>query len=184
MPTVGTGTDTLVVKLNEYQVGQDAQFLFLVNGTQMGGTQTCTVQQTATQTWNFLGNWGAYSTNTALVETLNTGYNNLYILGMVYDGTAVASSTQTMTYNGTTTYKFAQPTTTVTVTQTNTVTTTQTNTQTVTSTVTTTNTQTVTNSGTMTKSVAVAAASILFVTPNTAPAAVQGVTFTGTATYQ
>ena len=58
--TVGTGSDALVVTVNEDAYQGDAQFTVSVDGTQVGGTQTTTALRGSgqTQAFTFKGGWG------------------------------------------------------------------------------------------------------------------------------
>ena len=62
--TVGTGSDALVVTVNEDAYQGDAQFTVSVDGTQVGGTQTTTAVRGSgqTQAFTFKGGWAAART--------------------------------------------------------------------------------------------------------------------------
>src|SRR6202035_4684938 len=73
--TIGSGPDTLALKVSEDAYLGDAQFTVSVDGHQIGGTQTATASHAAgqTQTFNVLGTFAAGS-NTVTVNFLNDAY--------------------------------------------------------------------------------------------------------------
>nr|WP_294560661.1 carbohydrate-binding domain-containing protein [uncultured Rhodopila sp.] len=93
VPTVGSGADTLVLHMCESAYQGDAQFTVSVNGMQIGGVQTVTMQANSivNEDFDVLGNWGP-GQQTVSVDFVN-GYGDaggsriLYVWGMNYDGT-------------------------------------------------------------------------------------------------
>lgn len=102
--TIGSGSDTLVLKIAEDKYLVDAQFTVMVDGVQVGGVQTATAsnQYGHTQTFNVLGNWGTGQHKvdiTFLNDALNPNGNfapgtdrNLYLVSATYDGVAQKNS--------------------------------------------------------------------------------------------
>jgi hypothetical protein len=98
VPTVGSGADTLVLHLCENAYQGDAQFTVSVDGVQIGGVQTVTMQANSIENEDFaiLGNWGS-GRQTVTVGFINGysdagGSRNLYIWGMNYDGTEYSNN--------------------------------------------------------------------------------------------
>ena len=106
--TVGSGSDSLVVTVNEDAYQGDAQFTVSVDGVQVGGTQTMTAISASdqTQAFTFNGNWGT-GQHTVAVNFLNDAYGgshdndrNLYVTDMGYDGTDYPSDTAALDVSG------------------------------------------------------------------------------------
>ena len=107
--TIGSGSDTVQLKLAEDAYLGNAQFTVSVDGTQIGGTQTATtlLSSGSGQTFNVEGNFGA-GTHTVSVDFLNDAYGgtaatdrNLYVLAASYDGVAASPGTLTLDSAGT-----------------------------------------------------------------------------------
>jgi hypothetical protein len=106
--TVGSGSDSLVVTVNEDAYQGDAQFTVSVDGVQVGGTQTTTASHASgqTQAFTFKGNWGA-GQHAVVVNFLYDAYGgsaaldrNLYVTAMSYDGTNYPSNTASLLASG------------------------------------------------------------------------------------
>nr|WP_294560659.1 carbohydrate-binding domain-containing protein [uncultured Rhodopila sp.] len=99
---VGSGPDTLVLNVCEQAYQGDAQFTVDVNGVQVGGIETATLNG-GTQPFIFEGNWGS-GLNSVTVDFVNGysdagGSRNLFVRGMNYDGTDYANNVQNL-YGG------------------------------------------------------------------------------------
>ena len=99
--SIGSGYDTVALKISEDYYQGNAQFTVTVDGQQIGGVQTATALHSAgqDQTLNVLGNFGA-GQHTVAVNFLNDGYGgsasadrNLYVDGSSYNGVAGGSMT-------------------------------------------------------------------------------------------
>jgi Ca-dependent carbohydrate-binding module xylan-binding len=106
--TIGSGPDTLALKVSEDAYLGNAQFTVSVDGHQIGGTQTTTALHAAgqTQTFNVLGTFAAGS-HTVTVNFLNDAYGgspsldrNLFVTGATIDNTAVPGATLTEHFPG------------------------------------------------------------------------------------
>ena len=112
--TIGSGPDTLALKVSEDAYQGNAQFTVLVDGHQIGGTQTATASHASgqTQTFNVLGTFAAGS-HTVTVDFLNDVYGgspsadrNLYVVGATIDGSAVSGATLTEHFQGPQSFSF------------------------------------------------------------------------------
>ena len=112
--TIGSGPDTLALKVSEDAYLGNAQFIVSVDGHQIGGTQTTTASHAAgqTQTFNVLGTFAAGS-HTVTVNFLNDAYGgspsldrNLYVNGATIDNTAVPGATLTEHFPGPQSFSF------------------------------------------------------------------------------
>ncbi len=92
--TVGSGSDTLTLKVSEDAYAGDAQFTVSVDGQQVGDTLTTTAAHSSgrADTINVLGNWAA-GPHTVTVNFLNDAYGgtpdtdrNLYLDAATYNG--------------------------------------------------------------------------------------------------
>jgi hypothetical protein len=110
---IGSGSDALVVTVNEDAYKDDAQFTVSVDGTKLGVTQTATALRTSgqTQAFTFKGNWSA-GQHTVTVNFLNDAYGgsaatdrNLYVTAMSYDGINYAANTAALKSAGPVTFK-------------------------------------------------------------------------------
>jgi hypothetical protein len=99
--TIGSGSDTLALKISEDAYNGDAQFTISVDGKQIGGTQTATASHAAgqSQTFDVLGTFAA-GKHTLSVNFLNDLYGgspsadrNLYLTGTTIDGKGVSGGT-------------------------------------------------------------------------------------------
>ena len=107
--TVGTGSDTLALKVSEdYYLG-NAQFTVNIDGVQVGGVQTVQAinADAQTQTFDVMGNWGTGSQSVS-IDFLNDLYagtpqtdRNLYVDGASYDGTVQSAGTLALMSSGT-----------------------------------------------------------------------------------
>ncbi len=95
--TVGSGSDTVGLKVSEDYFQGDAQFTISVDGHQVGGTLVAGAQHASgqDQTFNVLGNFGAGS-HVVSLDFLNDangpgGDRNLYVDGTTFDGKAVTN---------------------------------------------------------------------------------------------
>ena len=105
-PVVGTGTDTLVLRMAEDAYQGDAQFTVSIDGRKRGGTFTATANHFVGQYQDFAIK-GDYSTarHTVAVNFLNDlsgsdGDRNLYLLGATIDGAPVSHSALTELVDG------------------------------------------------------------------------------------
>ena len=104
---VGSGPDTLALKLSEDAFQGDAQFTVSVDGTQVGGTMTATASHVLgqTQTLDVLGTFQG-GTHTLSVDFLNDAYSpgvgdrNLYLDSASLDGATVPQSALALTHGG------------------------------------------------------------------------------------
>jgi hypothetical protein len=95
--TIGSGSDTLALRISEDAWRGNAQFTVLVDGKQIGGTQTAVASHAATQSqiFNVLGTFGA-GNHIATVNFLNDAYGgspatdrNLYVTGATIDNAVI-----------------------------------------------------------------------------------------------
>ena len=93
--TLGSGGDTILLKVSEDAYLGDAQFTISVDGAQVGGTQTASALHSSgqDQTFSVLGNFGT-GPHTVTVDFLNDAYagtaatdRNLYVDSITADGT-------------------------------------------------------------------------------------------------
>ncbi len=99
--SLGSGADTIALKVSEDYFQGDAQFTLAVDGKQIGGVQTASAQHAAGQdtTYNLLGSFGG-GQHTVAVTFLNdaagpniaTQDRNLYVDGASYDGNVAAGA--------------------------------------------------------------------------------------------
>ncbi|MBL6458882.1 family 16 glycosylhydrolase [Belnapia sp. T6] len=106
--TVGTGADSLVIKLSEDAYNGDAQYTVSVDGKQVGGTLTASALHSSGQsdTLTLHGNWGA-GAHTVTVTFLNDLYGgssatdrNLHVDAISYNGKAQAGGSFDLLSNG------------------------------------------------------------------------------------
>ena len=97
--TIGSGSDTVGLKISEDFYEGDAQFTISVDGVQVGGVQTAGAQHSVgqDQIFNVLGNFGTGS-HVVSLDFLNdangpTGDRNLYVDGTSFDGKTIANGT-------------------------------------------------------------------------------------------
>ena len=115
--TVGSGSDTLALKVSEDAYGGDAQFTVSVDGQQAGGVLTATSLHGNGQSdlVNVLGNWAA-GPHTVTVNFLNDAWGgttdtdrNLYVDGATFNDVAVSSASSSLLSNGPTSFGFTDP---------------------------------------------------------------------------
>ncbi|GGC46818.1 hypothetical protein GCM10011504_26560 [Siccirubricoccus deserti] len=107
--TIGSGTDSIVLKIAQDAYDGDAQYVILVDGEQVGGTLTAGASHALGEhdTLTVKGSWAA-GDHRLSVKFLNDAYDgtpetdrNLYVEGITYDGKAVAGGTATLLGAGT-----------------------------------------------------------------------------------
>ena len=110
--TLGSGSDTLVLKISQDAWQGSAQYTVKVDNVQIGGTQTATAWHSSGQsdTLTVKGDWASGGHSVA-VTFLNDAYGgnpsadrNLYVDGMTYDGAAVAGGSAGLWDAGTATF--------------------------------------------------------------------------------
>ena len=113
--TVGSGSDALVLRLQQDAWQGSAQYTVKVDGAQVGGVQTASATRASGgfDTLTVLGNFAAGS-HRAEVAFVNDAYGgtaatdrNLYVQGGTYDGVALAGVEATLLSNGTKGFSFA-----------------------------------------------------------------------------
>jgi hypothetical protein len=114
--TLGSGADTLVLKISETAYQGDAQFTVSVNGKQVGGILTAkALHGLASDTLTLKGDWnvGAHKVNVTFLNDHWGGSaatdRNLYVDGISFNGKAVSGGTATLKTNGTTNFAFSKP---------------------------------------------------------------------------
>ena len=99
--TIGSGTDSIALKVSQDAYKGDAQYAVLVDGTQVGGVQTARGLHGLNQydPVTVKGSWAA-GDHKVTVKFLNDAWGgtpdtdrNLYVEGVTYDGKAVAGGT-------------------------------------------------------------------------------------------
>ena len=112
--TVGSGADTLDLKVSEDAWNGDAQFTVAVDGQQIGGTLAALASHAAGVAQDFLvnGNFGS-GQHTATVTFLNDAYGgspatdrNLYVTGASYDGQSVSGNSLNLFWTGSGSFAF------------------------------------------------------------------------------
>ena len=115
--TLGTGANTIVLKISEDAYNGDAQYTVSVDGVQIGGVQTAHASHAAGQddTLTLHGNWGA-GQHFVNVTFLNDAYGgsattdrNMYLDGATFDGVAVPGSVKPLLSSGTAGFTFGTP---------------------------------------------------------------------------
>jgi hypothetical protein len=106
--TLGTGTDTLILKVSQDAYLADAQYTVAVDGHQVGSTLTASALHTTGQddTLTLHGSWGA-GAHDAAVTFLNDAYagsaatdRNLHVDGILWNGTAVSGGSADLLSTG------------------------------------------------------------------------------------
>ena len=105
---VGTGADTLVLKMDEDEWQGDARFTLTVDGVAVGGVQTVgAIRGAATQEFDVKGDFGA-GPHSVGVTFLNDSWNwfkgadrNLYLESATYDGATVPTAGLALLSGGT-----------------------------------------------------------------------------------
>jgi hypothetical protein len=113
--TLGSGSDTLVLKISQEAYQGSAQYTIAVDGKQIGDTQTAgALYKSGDDTITVKGDWGA-GNHTVTVTFLNDVWGgsadkdrNLHVDGITFNGTALASGTATLGANGPTNFTFAK----------------------------------------------------------------------------
>ncbi len=113
--TVGSGPDSLVLRISQDAYQGSAQYTVSVDGVQVGGTFTASALRGSGQadTLTVLGDW-AGGRHTAEVRFLNDAYGgtaatdrNLYVEGASYNGAAVDGAARTLLSAGPAGFGFA-----------------------------------------------------------------------------
>ena len=119
--TIGSGPDTIDLKISEDAWLGNAQFTISVDGKQVGGTQTASASHAAGQSQDFLvdGSFAAGQHKVA-IDFLNDAYGgtastdrNLYVTGASFDGATQAGAQLSLYSNGTQSLDVVSTTTTV-----------------------------------------------------------------------
>ena len=116
--TIGTGPDSLVLKITQQAYNGSAQYTVSVNGTQIGGTLTAVAVRGSGQqdTVTVQGDW-AQGTHTCSVNFLNDDWagvtagvddRNLYLEGATYNGVAVSGSSLDLLSAGAQSFTFTE----------------------------------------------------------------------------
>jgi hypothetical protein len=120
-PTIGSGPDTLSLKISQDYWQGSAQFTVDVNGTQIGGVQTVdpSVLHSAgsNEIFTFKGDFSTVSgTDTVGVNFTNDAYGgspstdrNLYVTGLSLDGNSPSAQTASLMTNSTAKFDVAAP---------------------------------------------------------------------------
>ena len=115
--TVGSGSDTLALKVSEDAYGADAQFTVSVDGQQVGDILTATSAHGSGQSnlVNVLGNWAA-GPHTVTVTFLNDAWGgspdtdrNLYVDGATFNGADVSGAATALYSNGSQSFNLTDP---------------------------------------------------------------------------
>ena len=119
--TIGTGSDTFVLRIAQDYYLAGAQYIIKVDGVQVGGTLTASALKSSGQsdTINVQGNWGTGS-HTVTVEFLNDAYGgtpqtdrNLYVTGITYNGAPMTPASANLPSAGTATFRYGAANTTL-----------------------------------------------------------------------
>ena len=111
---IGSGPDSLVLKVSQDAYNGSAQYTVRVDGAQIGGTLTASALRSSGQsdTVTVKGDWAA-GNHTATVTFLNDDWGgtastdrNLYVDGATYNGTAVPGAAKTLLSAGTQGFSF------------------------------------------------------------------------------
>lgn len=106
---IGSGYDTVALKISEDYFQGDAQFTVAVDGKQIGGVQTASAPHSTGQdtTYSVMGNFGGgqhavtvYFLNDASGSNLATQDRNLYVDGASYDGVVTPSAALSLYSSG------------------------------------------------------------------------------------
>ncbi len=115
--SIGSGSDTLALKVSEDAYLGNAQFTVSVDGKQVGGTLTATSLHGSGQsdTVNVLGDWAA-GLHTVTVNFLNDAWGgstvkdrNLYVDGAAYNGAAVNGAAAALQASGPRSFALTDP---------------------------------------------------------------------------
>ncbi len=114
--TIGTGSDTLVLKISQDAYQGSAQYTVSVDGVRVGGTLTAVATRTSGQedTVTVKGNWGAGS-HKVTVNFLNDAWGgsaatdrNLQVNSITFNGTPLADGDADLNRNGPVDFGFAK----------------------------------------------------------------------------
>jgi hypothetical protein len=114
--TIGSGSDTLVLKISQDAYKGDAQYSISVDGKQIGGTLTAKALHSAGQNdiITVKGDWAAGS-HKVTINFLNDAWGgsasldrNLHVDGITYNGTALAKGTADLIKNGPADFAFVE----------------------------------------------------------------------------
>ena len=122
--TVGTGTDTLVLKVSQNAYQGSAQYTVSVDGRQIGGTFTASALKSSGQsdTLTLKGEWGPGAHNVE-VNFINDHYDanadwsrpelvtadrNLYVESATYNGSAVSAAAKALMSGGPASFAFTE----------------------------------------------------------------------------
>ena len=115
--TVGSGSDTLALKVSEDAYRGNAQFTVSVDGQQVGGVLTASALHGsgASDTVNVLGNWAA-GTHSVSVNFLNDAWGgsagadrNLYVDSASFNGAAVSGASLALRASGAQAFSLVDP---------------------------------------------------------------------------
>ena len=115
--TLGSGANSIVLKLSEDAYNGDAQYTVSVDGVQIGGVQSVHASHAVGQddTLTLHGTWGP-GQHFVNVTFLNDAYGgsatadrNMYLDGATFDGVAVPGSVKPLLSAGTAGFSFGQP---------------------------------------------------------------------------
>jgi Ca2+-binding RTX toxin-like protein len=114
--SIGSGPDTLVLKISQDVYQSDAQYTVSVDGKQVGGTFTASAWRSSGQsdTLTIKGDWGP-GAHEVEVDFLNDAYGgtaatdrNLHVEGATYNGQAVAGAAQSLLSTGAKGFAFTE----------------------------------------------------------------------------
>ena len=114
--TIGSGSDSLVLRISQDAYQGSAQYTVSVDGKQIGGTLTAGASHAAGQddTITVKGDWAAGS-HKVTVTFLNDAYGgtsatdrNLHVDGISFNGKAIAAGTADLNANGPVDFGFAK----------------------------------------------------------------------------
>ena len=114
--TLGSGSDTLVLRVSQDAYQGSAQYTVKVDGVQIGGVQTAQAGHGSGQsdTVTVKGEWGA-GAHSVDVQFLNDAWGgstsadrNLYVDGATYNGASVGGAAKALMSNGTANFSFTE----------------------------------------------------------------------------
>jgi hypothetical protein len=110
IPTVGAGSNTLLLTVSERGASQGAQYTISVDGAQIGGTQVTTADMTMGQAQQIAvrGEFGS-GAHAVSIDYLNASNSMLNVTGASLDGAAVGGSAITLSNIGTAGFSFSGP---------------------------------------------------------------------------
>ncbi len=105
---IGSGPDSLVLRVSEIPHQGNAQFTVSVDGIQIGGVETIIALNAGneTQAFTFLGDWGT-TRHVVTVNAVNDA-NDMILQGVSYDGTGYTADTAALSTTGTTSFTIGQ----------------------------------------------------------------------------